>query len=110
MIFPKYVKKAIDLIKFLEHEKPRNIVEFCKVTGHAQYHSEQIAMKLRRAGLIRSHRGPGGGYTIPDKVTLFEVYAAFDPRVVRPETPEEGDVASALNNIHVRSSNEHSSL
>jgi Rrf2 family protein len=49
---------------------------------------EQIFQRLRRAGLVTSKRGPGGGYTLsrsPARITLREIVEAV-----------EGPVAEAL--------------
>ncbi len=42
---------------------------------------EQIFQRLRRAGLIRSKRGPGGGYTLarlPSEISLHEIVEALE--------------------------------
>lgn len=42
---------------------------------------EQLFVKLRRAGLVESMRGPGGGYRLarnPDAIRIAEVLAAVD--------------------------------
>jgi Rrf2 family protein len=42
---------------------------------------EQIFQRLRRAGLIRSKRGPGGGYTLaraPEEISLREIIEALE--------------------------------
>jgi Rrf2 family protein len=42
---------------------------------------EQIFQRLRRAGLVTSKRGPGGGYTLsrsPDRITLRDVIEAVE--------------------------------
>lgn len=41
----------------------------------------QILRKLRRAGLVRSKRGPGGGYLLnrqPEEITLAQVITALE--------------------------------
>lgn len=45
---------------------------------------EQLFARLRRAGLVESVRGPGGGYRLArpaDRVTIAEVMAAVDERL-----------------------------
>ncbi|MFZ8941428.1 MAG: Rrf2 family transcriptional regulator, partial [Gemmobacter sp.] len=45
---------------------------------------EQIFVKLRRAGLVESVRGPGGGYRLarsPDAIRVSEVMEAVDETV-----------------------------
>jgi len=42
---------------------------------------EQIFQRLRRAGLVRSKRGPGGGYTLaraPEAISLREIIEALE--------------------------------
>ncbi len=45
---------------------------------------EQLFMKLRRAGLVESVRGPGGGYTLaqaPEETNIASIMAAVDETV-----------------------------
>ncbi|MFY0691292.1 MAG: Rrf2 family transcriptional regulator [Paracoccaceae bacterium] len=45
---------------------------------------EQLFVKLRRAGLVTSVRGPGGGYKLaksPDSIRVSEILAAVDETV-----------------------------
>ncbi|MCA0942367.1 Rrf2 family transcriptional regulator [Yangia mangrovi] len=45
---------------------------------------EQLFVKLRRAGLVASVRGPGGGYRLartPDQIRVVDVLAAVDETV-----------------------------
>lgn len=42
---------------------------------------EQLFVKLRRAGLVQSVRGPGGGYSLarsPDSIRISEILGAVD--------------------------------
>ena len=42
---------------------------------------EQLFVKLRRAGLVKSVRGPGGGYSLaksPDSIRIAEILGAVD--------------------------------
>jgi len=55
---------------------------------------EQLFSTLRRAGLLVSHRGVKGGYTLarsPDEITVLEVVQALDGRV-----GEEGKEAGGI--------------
>lgn len=45
---------------------------------------EQLFARLRRAGLVESVRGPGGGYRLaraPEAITIAEIMAAVDERL-----------------------------
>jgi len=58
---------------------------------------EQIFQRLRRAGLVTSKRGPGGGYTLsrpPERITLRDVVEAVEGPVadtlrMKAALPEE---------------------
>jgi Rrf2 family transcriptional regulator, iron-sulfur cluster assembly transcription factor len=60
---------------------------------------EQLFMKLRRNGLVRSVRGPGGGYILGREaraISIAEVMAAVEEpvKMTRCETFEGGCIAS----------------
>jgi len=44
--------------------KPITLAEIANFTGDSLYFLEQIARKLRMAGIVNSVRGPGGGYVL----------------------------------------------
>ncbi len=49
---------------------------------------EQLFSRLRQCGLVRSTRGPGGGYTLgqpADKINLAEIFLAVEAGGDRPE-------------------------
>ncbi len=57
---------------------------------------EQILQRLRRAGLVESKRGPGGGYVLarsPGEVTLADIVVAVEGSVleVADVGPEVGE-------------------
>ncbi len=59
---------------------------------------EQIFQKLRRAGLVVSKRGPGGGYTLarkPDDIALSDVVRAVQGSVFVLPAPDKdrGDLS-----------------
>ena len=60
---------------------------------------EQIFQRLRRAGLIHSKRGPGGGYTLarePEAISLREIVEALEGPLAEnlemspPDDPSQG--------------------
>lgn len=55
---------------------------------------EQLFSTLRRAGLLSSHRGARGGYTLargPEEITVLDVVQALDGRV-GAEAEEAGGI------------------
>lgn len=65
---------------------------------------ESILVDLRRAGLVRSRRGPVGGYSLArpaDQILVGEAVRAVDGplAVVRGERPEQAVYAGAAENL-----------
>ncbi|MDE2447215.1 MAG: Rrf2 family transcriptional regulator [Alphaproteobacteria bacterium] len=61
--------------------KPVSLSEIADRQDISQEYLEQLFGKLRRAGLVASARGPGGGYTLArpaDEINLSEVILAVD--------------------------------
>jgi Rrf2 family protein len=61
---------------------------------------EQIFQRLRRAGLVDSKRGPGGGYTlarVPEEISLREIVEALEGPLSEglemkpPDDPSQGE-------------------
>jgi len=66
-------------------------------------HLESIAGTLRQAGLIRSVRGPGGGYCIDcdtRTLTVWDVVHGVDPAMQPPAVRADSPIASLEMAIH----------
>ncbi len=53
--------------------------------GLSQNYLEQLFVKLRKAGLVKSVRGPGGGYTLgktAETISIGEIFAAVEESLV----------------------------
>jgi len=62
-------------------EKPVPLSDIADRQDISLSYLEQMFSKLRRAKLVRSVRGPGGGYLLartPDQVRVADVYVAVD--------------------------------
>jgi len=49
--------------------------------GVSENHLAKVMQRLAKAGLVKSRRGPGGGFTLgrhPGRITLLEVYTTVD--------------------------------
>ncbi len=60
-------------------DRPIPLQEIGERQGIPARYLEQIFQKLRRAGLVRSKRGPGGGYLLgapPEDISLADVVLA----------------------------------
>ena len=64
-----------------EESGPTSVRDIADRTGLPQPYLEQILLALKGAGLVRSKRGVGGGYTLartPNEIRLSEIVSAVD--------------------------------
>src|ERR1700730_12860092 len=69
-------------------ERPVDASELARRQAIPEPYLEQLLLALRRAALVRSYRGPGGGYTLtrpPAAISLADVVAALEGPFVPPE-------------------------
>ena len=81
-------------------EAPRSIKHIAELQGLSEQYLEQLFSKLKAAGLVKSTRGAGGGYSLtdaPQNITVGCVLTALEG----PLTPAEcvGDDAQGCENI-----------
>lgn len=80
----KKTSKAVDIAVFITSRSavdPVTTEEIASGLGLSSSYTESILKELREAGLIRAHRGPGGGYQIrgnPEEITLWDVVKHFE--------------------------------
>ena len=66
-----------------------SLAELARRQAVSQAYLEQLFVKLRRAGLVESVRGPGGGYRLarpPEAIRIADVLEAVDETVSALET------------------------
>ena len=78
------VEYALRAIVCLANESPaaQTNVQLAEVTKVPAAYLSKVMASLNRAGLVRSQRGPNGGFTLakkPDELALLEVVNAVDP-------------------------------
>ena len=59
----------------------RTTWEIAKILRVSEAHLAKVLQRLGRAGLVKSQRGPGGGFSLgraPDAITLLDVYEATE--------------------------------
>jgi Rrf2 family protein len=74
-----YATRAL-LALSLDGDEPMKLEELSKRTGAPQSVLEQVMPVLRSAGIVRSERGPAGGYRLnkpPEEITLERVVRLF---------------------------------
>lgn len=77
-----YASRALlSLALHAPEDGPVAVRDIAERTGLPQPYLEQILLALKGAGLVRSKRGVGGGYTLarePSEITLADIVSAVD--------------------------------
>jgi Rrf2 family protein len=89
-----YAVRAVVELAASSQGSPRKVDEVAKAQGIPVSFLENILTQLRSAGVVRSQRGPEGGYWLakpPEEVNLAQIIRAVEgPLVgVRGQRPEE---------------------
>lgn len=74
-------RALLSLALHADEPGPTSVHEIARRTALPQPYLEQIMLALKGAGLVRSKRGVGGGFTLarhPDKILLSEILSAVD--------------------------------
>jgi len=91
---------ALALVQVINHERehrtPLSVSRIAKRAGLSRDYVEQLLLRLRRAGLVRSTRGVQGGYQMarmPSQVTIRDLYKVVvgDGIKVPPSMPNACD-------------------
>jgi Rrf2 family iron-sulfur cluster assembly transcriptional regulator len=80
----RYAVTAMADIARQDHDRPVSLGDISERQGISLAYLEQLFGKLRRAGLVTSMRGPGGGYTLARQasaIAVAEIMAAVDERL-----------------------------
>lgn len=79
-------------------EKPVPLAEVAQRQRISLSYLEQLVAKLKKNGLVKSTRGPGGGYLLAkgaDEITVQQVVVAVDTLQGRDRPSFEGDNQTA---------------
>ena len=77
----RYAVTAILDLAFHSHTGPVSLSQVSRRQDLSLSYLEQLFTRLRKEKLVRSTRGPGGGYSLerpPEDITIAEVIAAVD--------------------------------
>jgi len=76
-----YASRALLSLVLHADDGPTSVRDIAERTALPQPYLEQILLALKGAGLVRSKRGVGGGYTLArdaTEITLAEIVSAVD--------------------------------
>ncbi len=77
----RYAVMALADLAARRSERPVPLAEIATAQNISQDYLEQLFARLRRAGLVKSVRGPGGGYVLardPEEVFIMDIVSAAD--------------------------------
>jgi len=80
----RYAVQALADIAANNDKKPTNLTEISLRQGISISFLEQIFLKLKKRNLVKSSRGPTGGYILSrpsNEITLFNIIDAVDEKV-----------------------------
>ncbi|MCX7047389.1 MAG: Rrf2 family transcriptional regulator [Candidatus Sumerlaeota bacterium] len=84
----RYATRILYRMALFGPDQPIRKVDIAEAEGLTPDYVEQIMTRLYAAGLVKSHRGPKGGFTIgknPDEITVAEVLDATEgPIAIAP--------------------------
>jgi Rrf2 family protein len=69
---------ALLFVLYLHQNGRSSTFQIAKALGISTPFLDQVARLLRIAGIVKSTRGPGGGYSVVDNPTVGQVLAAVD--------------------------------
>jgi Rrf2 family protein len=104
-----YAVRAVVELADSSKESPRKVDEVARAQSIPVSFLENILTQLRSSGMVRSQRGPEGGYWLarpPEEVNLAQVIRAVEGPLVgvrgqRPEEIEYGGSAESLQQVWI---------
>lgn len=88
------LRAVVVIAKMAQEGLPISVSDVAKQENLSTTYLEQLVSKLRRAGILRSYRGPHGGYELvkdPDHITVADVLEAAGEKIIFPDcTLDEG--------------------
>ena len=80
----RYGLRAVLKLTISDTGKPISIRELSEAEDISPEFLEQIFFKLRKAGIIKSTRGPGGGFQLdksPEEITVKDIFDAVGEEI-----------------------------
>jgi Rrf2 family protein len=104
-----YAVRAVVELAGSRQDAPRKVDELARAQGIPVSFLENILTQLRSSGIVRSQRGPEGGYWLAhpaDQINLAQVIRAVEGPLVgvrgqRPEEVQYGGKAESLQQVWV---------
>jgi Rrf2 family protein len=79
-----------------------NAVKIAEISGFSKNHISKVLQRLVKDGLLKSLRGPSGGFTLklePESITLLSIYEAIEGSLDITDCPMVHDICGFENCI-----------
>ncbi|TNE35920.1 MAG: Rrf2 family transcriptional regulator [Alphaproteobacteria bacterium] len=89
------VMAMVDLCKESQAGRPVTLADIASRQEISLSYLEQLFSKLRRGGLVKSSRGPGGGYRLadkPDRIRIGDIIFAVDEPITTTRCKPEANI------------------
>lgn len=90
----RYAVTAMLDLAIHANDSPVPLADISQRQGISLSYLEQLFARLRRQGLVKSARGPGGGYRlnrVPDDIAIVEILNAIDEKIDATRCEGRGD-------------------
>lgn len=80
------------MIIVAKNDNKANVVQIADLTKSSKHHVAKIFQRLVKDGLLESHRGPSGGFSLkksPSEITLLEIYESIEGRIEVTSCPHD---------------------
>jgi Rrf2 family protein len=80
------------MIIVAKNDNKANVVQIADLTKSSKHHVAKIFQRLVKDGLLDSHRGPSGGFSLkksPSEITLLEIYESIEGRIEVTSCPHD---------------------
>ena len=88
---------GIRVVRALADNEKRTVKTICEMENIPQQYAYKILKKLENAGIVKSSRGPDGGYHLvksPTSFSIFDIITAVDENLFLNECLKEGQECS----------------
>jgi Rrf2 family protein len=83
------------MVLIARNENGINAVKIAEQTGSSKNHISKVAQRLVKNDLLKSVRGPSGGFTLkksPSDITLLEIYESIEGPLEITDCPMANEV------------------
>ena len=101
----RYAVRAMLDLALQSEETPTLIKDISKRQGISELYLEQLLTRLKTAGLVRSIRGPRGGFILtksPSQIRVIDIVQAMEGTAAPVECVDDASLCSRANSCATR--------